>query len=48
MLVVELNVAGFRFSGRMFELRRKPLRSMRFNPRAMHWWMPQPRDTRAA
>jgi hypothetical protein len=48
MLIVELNVAGYRFSGQMFDLRRKPLRSMRFNPRALPWRSPQLRDSRAA
>jgi hypothetical protein len=48
MLIVELNVAGYRFSGQMSDLRRKPLRSMRFNPRAIHWRIAQLRDSRAA
>lgn len=48
MLIVELNLAGYRFSGEMSDLRRKPLRSMRFNPRAIHWRIPQLRDSRAA
>jgi hypothetical protein len=48
MLIVELNVAGYRFSGEMSDLRRKPLRSMRFNPRAIQWRMQHLRDSRAA
>ncbi len=48
MLIVELNLAGYRFSGEMSDVRRKPLRSMRFNPRALHWRIPQLRDSRAA
>ena len=48
MLIVELNIAGHRFSGEMFDLRRKPLRSMRFNPRAIQWRITQLRDSRAA
>ena len=48
MLIVELNIAGHRFSGEMFDLRRKPLRSMRFNARALQWRIPQLRDSRAA
>jgi hypothetical protein len=48
MLIVELNVAGYRFIGEMADLRRKPLRSLRFNPRALHWRISQPRDSRAA
>jgi hypothetical protein len=48
MLIVELNLAGYRFSGQMSDLRRKPLRSMRFNPRALQWKIPQLRDSRVA
>jgi hypothetical protein len=48
MLIVELNVGGFRFSGEWAGLRRKPLRPARFNPRAAHWRMPQLRHTSAA
>ena len=48
MLIVELNLAGYRFSGEMSELRRKPLRSMLFKPRAIQWRIPQLRDSRAA
>jgi hypothetical protein len=48
MLIVELNVAGYRFHGEMPDLRRKPLRSVRFNPRAIQWRIPQLRSTNAA
>jgi hypothetical protein len=48
MLIVELNVAGYRFSGEMSDLRRKPLRSRRFNPLAIQWRITQLRDSRAA
>jgi hypothetical protein len=48
MLIVELNVAGYRFSGQMSDLRRKSLRSMRFNPLAIQWRISQLRDSRAA
>jgi hypothetical protein len=48
MLIVELNIAGYRFNGEMFDLRRKPMRSMRFNARALQWRIPQFRDSRAA
>jgi hypothetical protein len=48
MMIVELNLAGYRFSGEMSDLRRKPRRSMRFNPRALQWRIPQLRDSRAA
>jgi hypothetical protein len=47
-LIVELNVAGYRFSGEMAELRRRSLRSVRFNPRAIQWRLAQLRDSRAA
>jgi hypothetical protein len=48
MLIVELNLAGYRFSGEMSDVRRKPSRFMRFNPRMMHWRIPQLRDSSAA
>lgn len=37
MMVVELNIAGFRFSREIPDLRRKPSRSGRFSPRAIQW-----------
>jgi hypothetical protein len=47
MLIVELNVAGYRFSGEMAGLRRKPLR-VRFNPRTIQWRIAQLRSPNAA
>ena len=48
MLIVELNVAGYRFSGEIHDLRRKPRRSARFNPRTIQWRIPQLRSPNAA
>jgi hypothetical protein len=48
MLIVEFNVAGYRFSAEMPDLRRKPLRSARFNPRTIQWRIPQLRSPKAA
>jgi hypothetical protein len=48
MLIVEFNVAGYRFSAEMPDLRRTPLRSVRFKPRAIQWRIPQLRDSHAA
>ena len=48
MLIVELNVAGYRVSGEWAGLRRNTLRPARFTPRTIHWRMPQLRQTRAA
>jgi hypothetical protein len=48
MLIVELNVAGYRLSGEWAGLRRNTLRPARFNPKAIQWRMPQLRQTRAA
>jgi hypothetical protein len=48
MMIVELNVAGYRVSGEWAGLRRDMLRSARFNPRTIQWRMPQLRPTRAA
>ena len=48
MLIVELNVAGYRVSGEWAGLRRSTLRRERFNPRTIHWRMPQLRQTPAA
>jgi hypothetical protein len=47
MLIVELNVAGYRLSGEMAGLRRKPLR-VRFNPRTIQWRISQLRNPNAA
>jgi hypothetical protein len=48
MLIVELNVAGYRLIGEWASLRRNTLRSVRFNPRTIQWRRPQLRQTRAA
>ena len=48
MLIVELNLAGYRFSREIPDLRHKPLRSMRFGSRAIHWRLPQLRHPNAA
>lgn len=48
MLIVELNVVGYRLSGEWAGLRRTTLRPSRFNPRTLHWRMPQLRQTPAA
>ncbi len=48
MLIVELNVGGYRFSGEWAGLRRSTLRRARFNPRTIPWRMPQLRHTPAA
>jgi hypothetical protein len=48
MLIVELNVAGYRLSGEWAGLRRNTLRPTRFHPRSIQWRMPQLRYTRAA
>jgi hypothetical protein len=37
MMIVELNIAGLRFSREIPDLRPKPLRSVRFSPRAIQW-----------
>jgi hypothetical protein len=39
MLIVELNLAGYQFTREIPDLRRKSLRSVRFDRRAMHWRM---------
>lgn len=48
MLIVELNIAGYRFTRELPELRRKSFRSGRFSPRAIHWRIPQLRHSHAA
>ena len=48
MVIVELNVGGYRFSGEWAGLRRSTLRPARFNPRTIQWRMPQLRHTHAA
>ncbi len=48
MLIVELNVAGYRLSGEWSGLRRNTLRPAHFNARTIQWRMPQLRQTPAA
>ena len=48
MLIVELNLAGYRFSRKIPDLRHKPLRSVRFGQRTIQWRIPQLRHTHAA
>jgi hypothetical protein len=48
IMFVELNIAGYRFTREIPELRRKSLRSVHFSPRAMHWRIPQLRQSHAA
>jgi hypothetical protein len=48
MLIVELNIAGHRFSREVSKPHRTSLRRMRFRPRAMHWQIPQLRQLHTA
>jgi hypothetical protein len=48
MLIVELNVAGYRLSGEWADLRRSTLRAARFHPRTIQWRKPHLRHTPAA
>lgn len=48
MWVVELNIAGYRFTREVADLPRTSLKSVRFHPRSMHWRLPQLRHERAA
>jgi hypothetical protein len=48
MLIVELNIGGYRLSGEWAGLRRKPLRPARFTAPTIQWRMPQLRHTSAA
>jgi len=48
MLIVELNLAGYHFTREIPDLRRKSLRTVRFDRRAMHWRIPHLRDPHAA
>lgn len=47
MWVLELNVAGYRFTREVPDLPRTSLRSVRFRPRSMHWRIPQSRQDAA-
>lgn len=48
MLHVELNIAGFRFSREILDLRRKSFRSRGFGSRPTQWRLPHLRQSRAA
>ena len=48
MWIIELNIAGQRFSGQISDLPRKPLRSLRLGPRTVQWRVPQARHPHAA
>ncbi|BBU24857.1 hypothetical protein [Mycobacterium xenopi] len=48
MWVIELNVAGHRFTREVSDLRRQPFRGVRFSPRNMHWRALQARHSHAA
>jgi hypothetical protein len=48
MMIVELNVPGYRLSGEWAGLRRTTLRPGRFNAKTIHWRLPQLRHSRAA
>ncbi len=47
MMIVELNIAGLRFSREIPDLRPRSWRPGRFSPRAVHW-RPQVRHSHAA
>jgi hypothetical protein len=47
-MFVELNIAGYRFTREVPELSRKSWRPVRFNPRGMHWRIPQLRQSHPA
>jgi hypothetical protein len=48
MWVIELNVAGHRFTRAVSDERRQPLRGVRFRRRNVHWRAPQLRHSPAA
>jgi hypothetical protein len=48
MLTVELNIAGFRFSREIPDLRRKSFRSRRLVPRPIQWRLSHLRQSHAA
>jgi hypothetical protein len=48
MLTVELNIAGFRFSREIPDLRRKSIRSPGFGPRHIQWRLSHLRQSHAA
>lgn len=48
MLLIELNIAGFRFSREIPDLRRRSLRSTGLGARATQWRLPHLRQSHAA
>jgi len=48
MLDIEINIAGFRFSREIPDLRRKLFRSPNSSERAVHWRLPHLRQSHAA
>jgi hypothetical protein len=48
MLQVEINIAGFRFSREIPELRHKSFRSQGLGHRAIQWRLPHLRQSHAA
>ncbi len=48
MLNVELNIAGFRFSREIPDLRRRSFQSRRFGPHPSQWRLPHLRQSHAA
>jgi hypothetical protein len=47
MLIVELNIVGYQFNREVPNLLRMSLRPARFSLRAMHWRIPQLRQSQA-
>jgi hypothetical protein len=48
MLIIELNIVGYRFSREVPNLLHMSLRPARFSLRARHWRIPQLRQSQAA
>lgn len=48
MWIIELNIAGYRVTRQVPEVKRSSLCSVRFHPRSMHWRVPQLRHSHAA
>jgi hypothetical protein len=48
MLIIELNIAGFRFSREIPDLRRKSFRSSGLGKRTIQWRIPHLRQSHAA
>jgi hypothetical protein len=48
MWIIELNIAGRRFTRQFADLSRQPVWSPRFGPRNVHWRVPQLRQQHAA